>query len=88
MLEPPETLLGYKVYTTPYLNNSGGLAASGKIAVLFGDFQKFIIGQRGQMTFRPLYEIHALQDLSTYLMLERVDAVLTDDSAIAALKLK
>lgn len=88
MLESPETLLGYRVYTTPYLNSAGGLAASGKIAVLFGDFQKFIIGQRGQMTFRPLYEIHALQDLSTYLMLERVDAVLTDDSAIAALKLK
>ena len=87
MLESPETLLGYRVYTTPYLN-SANAAASGKIVVLFGDFQKFIIGQRGQMTFRPLFEIHALQDLSTYLMLERVDAVLTDDSAIAALKLK
>ena len=88
MLESPETLLGYRVYTTPYLTSAGGLAASGKVAILFGDFQKFIIGQRGNFNFKPLYELLALNDLSAYILTSRVDCVLTDTNAIAALKLK
>ena len=85
MLESPETLLGYRVYTTPYLN-SANAAASGKIVVLFGDFSKFIIGQRGNFNFKPLYEILALNDLSAYILTSRVDCVLTDTNAIAGLK--
>ena len=88
MLESPETLLGYRVYTTPYLTSAGGLAASGKIIVLFGDFSKFIIGQRGNFNFKPLYELLALNDLSAYILTSRVDCVLTDTNAIAGLKLK
>lgn len=80
----PSKLFGYSVYTSANMPE----IASGNIAVLFGDFSKFIIGQRGNLTFRPLYEIHALQDLSTYIMLERVDTVLTDTSAIVGLKIK
>ena len=84
MLEAPETLLGYKVYTSPNVPQ----AASGNLAILFGDFTKFIIGQRGNLTFRPLYEINAMSDVSTYLMTSRVDCILTDNTAITALKLR
>lgn len=80
----PSKLFGYSVYTSPNVPT----IASGNLAVIFGDFSKFLIGQRGNLTFRPLYEIHALQDLSTYIMLERVDTVITDTNAIVGLKIK
>lgn len=78
--EPP-TLLGFPVY------GSGFMPAieSGKIPILFGDFTRFIIGQRGEMVFKPLRELHALQDLTTFLMIERVDGVLSDMQAIRGL---
>ena len=81
--EPP-TLLGYPVYTSEYLPE----IASGDVAVLFGDFQKFVIGQRGEMIFKPLHELHALQDLTTFLMIERIDGVLSDSLAVAGLKIR
>ena len=80
----PSSLFGYPVYTSPNVPT----IASGNLAVLFGDFSKFVIGQRGNMVFRPLYEIMATQDLSVYLMIERVDCVVTDTTAIVGLKIK
>ena len=80
----PDRLLGYPVYTSAYLPE----IASGNIAVLFGDFQKFVIGDRGEKVFRPLHELHALQDLTTFLMIERVDGVLSDSLAVVGLKIR
>ena len=80
--EPP-TILGYPVYTSEFVPQ----IASGNIAVLFGDFSRFIIGQRGEMIFKPLHELHALQDLTTFLMIERIDGVLSDSQAIHGLKI-
>lgn len=81
-LNEPSTLLGFPVYTSEFMPN----IASGKIPVIFGDFSKYIIGLRGEMIFKPLYELHALQDLTSYLMIERVDAVLSDKFAMKGLK--
>lgn len=81
--EPP-LLFGYPVYSSEFLPE----IASGKIAVLFGDFRRFIVGQRGEMTFKPLRELHALQDLSTFLLIERVDGVIADSQAIRGLKVQ
>lgn len=80
----PATLLGYPVHASEYLPG----IISGNIPVLFGDFTRFIIGQRGEMVFKPLHELHALQDLSTFLLIERVDGVLTDAQAIRGLKIQ
>ena len=80
----PSTLLGYPVYTSGFMPTT----ASGKIPVLFGDFSKFIIGQRGEMIFKPLRELHALQDLTSFLLIERVDGVLSDKFAIRGLKVR
>ena len=81
--EPP-TLLGYPVYTSEYLPE----ISSGNIAVLFGDFQKFIIGQRGELIFRPLHELKALSDESAFLLIERIDGVVSDAQAICGLKIR
>lgn len=86
--EPP-VILGYPVYTTPYLNNNNDSVGitDKKPIILFGDFSKFIIGNRGNFVFKPLYELLALNDLSAYILTARVDCVLTDTDAIAGLKL-
>ena len=83
-LNEPPTILGFPVYTSEYMPS----IASGKIPVLFGDFSKYIIGQRGELRFKPLYELHALQDMTSYLMIERVDAVLADRYAIRGIKMR
>lgn len=80
----PNRLLGYPVYSSEYLPS----IAAGSVPLLFGDFTKFIIGQRGELSFKPLFELHALRDLTTYLMIERIDGVLTDGKAIRGLKIK
>lgn len=85
--EPPR-LFGYPVYTSANIPSVDDRSASGKIVVLFGDFSRYLIAQRGEMTFKPLYELHALRDLSTYLMILRVDATILDNSAIVGLKLR
>lgn len=78
--EPPK-LLGAPVYTSPFMPH----ISSGNIPVLFGDFKAFVIGERGQRIFKPLRELHALSDLTTFLMIERVDSILTDHKAVKGL---
>jgi HK97 family phage major capsid protein len=78
--EPPK-LLGAPVYTSPFMPT----ASSHNIPVLFGDFNAFVIGERGQKIFKPLRELHALSDITTFLMIERVDSILTDHKAVKGL---
>ena len=80
----PDRLLGYPVYSSEFMPNIAG----GSIPIIFGDFTRFIVGQRGEIFFKPLFELHALRDLSTFLMIERVDGILTDSHAIRGLKIK
>lgn len=81
----PERLFGKPLYTSPYMPT----LASGNIIALYGDFKDFyLIGERGQRIFKPLREIFAMSDQTAFLMLERVDAKLTNLSAVKALKLK
>lgn len=79
--EPPR-LLGAPVYSSPFMPT----AQSAKIAVLYGDFKDyFVIGERGQKVVKPLRELYAMSDLTAFLMLERIDAVLTDTQAVKGL---
>ena len=81
----PERLLGYPVYTSAFVP----AATSGNVSVLFGDFSCFNIGQRGSgITIKPLRELYALQDITAFLGVERVDGVLTDKAALRGLKMK
>ena len=81
----PERLFGKPLYTSPYMPT----LASGNIIALYGDFKDYyLIGERGQRIFKPLRELYAMSDQTGFLMLERVDAKLTNLSAIKALKLK
>lgn len=82
--EEPNFLLGYPIYTTPYFPP----AVSGNPVILFGDFSRFVIGDRAERTFRPLRELLALSDQTAFLMIERVDCVLTDRHAIRGLKIR
>ena len=80
----PDKILGYNVYTSNYLPP----AESGNVPILFGDFSAFVIGDRGNRQFRPLRELYALSDKTAFLMLERVDCILTDRHAIRGLKIR
>lgn len=82
--EPPQ-LLGYPVYSSGFMPQ---YASNAKIAA-FGNFQQgYVIGDRSQRTFKPLFEVLALSDLSAFLMIERVDGRLVDKNAIKLLTLR
>lgn len=80
----PSKLLGQPIYTSPYMPAPD----SGKTCVLYGDFNYYVIAERGQRTCRALHELFALQDISAFIMLERIDGKLTDKNAIRGLKIK
>lgn len=80
--EPP-LLLGSPIFSSPFLPP----ATTGNIPMLYGDFSYFKIGERGTRTMRALRETRALEDLTVFLMVERVDGVLVDKAAVKGLKL-
>lgn len=81
----PARLFGYPVYTSPFMPTM----ESGNVIALFGDFQDYyLIGERGQRVFKPLRELFAMSDQTAFLMIERIDAKLTNLEAVKALKLK
>lgn len=82
--EEPDKLLGYPIHSTPFMP----AAISGNPAILFGDFSRVAIAERGNRVFRPLRELLALSDQSAFLMIERVDCALLDSSAIRGLKIR
>lgn len=81
--EPPQ-LLGHRVYTSSFMPPT----ASGNTCVLFGDFSRVVIGERGNRQVRPLRELYAMSDKTAFLMLERVDVALTDRHAIRGLAIR
>lgn len=78
----PARLLGSPIYSSPYVPSDGN-----KPLILYGDFSRYYIAERGQRAIKALREIHALQDLTTFLMIERVDGKLIDKNAIKGLKI-
>lgn len=80
----PDRLLGYPVYTSAYFPT----VEAGKPAVAFGDFSYYNIGDRGTRSFQELRELHAPQWSTGFLMVERVDGVLTLPEAVRVLKIK
>jgi HK97 family phage major capsid protein len=84
----PATILGRPVYTTSYLPvYTGANSEVGNIPILFGDFSRYFVADRGERAVKALREIFALQDLTAFLMIERVDGILTDLNAVRGLKL-
>lgn len=80
----PELLCGYRVYTTPFMPQ----IASGNIALVFGNFRYFYIAERGQRTFRELRELFAANDITGFLMTERLDSRIIQKNAFRGLKIK
>ena len=80
----PDKLLGFPVYTSAFMPQF----AKGAVIAAFGDFQRYYIADRAVRTFKPLHELYALNDISAFLMIERVDGKLADNSAIKLLTLK
>lgn len=79
-----DRLLGYPIYTTPYFPT----AQSGEFAIAFGDFSYYQVADRGTRTVNELRELYAIQDISAFVMFERVDGVLIQNEAVRALKIK
>ena len=80
----PDRLLGYPIYTTPYMP----LAQSGNFALAFGDFSYYNIADRGARVFQRLDELYAANGMTGFLLKERVDGILVDNSAVRALQIK
>ena len=80
----PDRLLGYPLYSTPYMPK----AESGELAVAFGDFSYYNIADRGTRTVKELRELFAVQDVSAFMMIQRVDGVLVQNEAVRALQIK
>jgi len=82
--EPPR-LLGFPVFSSSYMPQYAG----GATIAAFGNFkQGYIIGDRSARTFKALYEVLALSDISAFIAIERIDGRLVDKKAIKLLKLR
>ncbi|MBQ4403307.1 MAG: phage major capsid protein [Selenomonadaceae bacterium] len=80
----PDRLLGYPLYSTPYMPTP----QSGNFALAFGDFSYYNIADRGSRVFQRLEELFAGNGMTGFLLKERVDGMLIDNSAVRGLKIK
>lgn len=76
-------LLDYDVYVSKYLDS----VASGSKPVLYGDFSRFIIGDRGKRTLKRLEEKYADYGQVGFIMAERTDGLLTLPEAVKSLEI-
>lgn len=79
-----DRLLGYKIYTSAY----APVATSGAAVIAFGDMSYYQIADRGQRTFKELRELFMTNDMTGFLLLERVDGLLILPEAVRVLKIK
>ena len=82
--DEPDKLLGYPIYTSPYAPS----IAAGTAVIAFGDMSYYNIGDRGTRTIQELRELFAGNDMTGYVMKERVDGVLVLPEAVKVLKIK
>ena len=80
----PDRLLGYPVYTSAYVPT----LAAGNPFMAFGDFSYYFIGDRETRSIRRLNELFAGNDLTGFMLVERVDGVLVNREAVQILKVK
>lgn len=80
----PDTLLGYKVYTSAYVPTVG----AGNPVIAFGDFSYYNIGDRGSRSFAELKELFAGNGMVGFVAKERVDGRLILPEAVKILKMK
>lgn len=80
----PDRLLGYPVYTSPYVP----AIAAGQPVVGFGDFSFVNIADRGTRSFATLTELYAMSGQVAFKATERVDSRLILPEAVQILKMK
>ena len=79
-----ETLLGKRIYTSPYMPEIG----AGKKTVLFGDLKFYWVGDRQGVSFKRLNERYADSGQIGFLATKRVDGKLVLPEAIKVLQQK
>ena len=80
----PDKLLGYPLYTSPY----APIVESGALAVAFGDFKNYWIGDRAGRTVQRLNELYATNGQIGYVATERVDGKVILPEGIQLLQMK
>ena len=80
----PDRLLGYEIYTSPYVP----IMAAGALTVAFGDFKNYWIGDRAGRTVQRLNELYATNGQIGYVATERVDGKVILPEGIQLLKMK
>ena len=80
----PDRLLGYPLYTSPYVPQ----VKAGALAVAFGDFKNYWIADRAGRTVQRLNELYATNGQIGYVATERVDGKVILPEAIQLLQMK
>lgn len=80
----PDKLLGYDLYTSPYVPTM----ESSAYTVAFGDFQNYWIGDRAGRTVQRLNELYATNGQIGYVATERVDGKVILAEGIQLLQMK
>ena len=63
-------------------------AESGNKPILYGDFDYFVIGDRGRRSIKRLNEVYADRGQVGFQVTQRVDSVLLDKKAIKCLQVQ
>ena len=80
----PDKLLGYDLYTSPYVPTM----AAGAYTVAFGDFRNYWIADRAGRTVQRLNELYATNGQVGFVATERVDGKVILPEGIQLLKMK
>ncbi|WP_027868865.1 phage major capsid protein [Eubacterium sp. AB3007] len=80
----PDRLLGYELYTSPYVPT----VEAGALAIAFGDFKNYWIGDRQGRTVQRLNELYATNGQIGYISAERVDGKMIMPEGVKLLKMK
>ncbi len=80
----PDRLLGYELYTSPYVP----VAAAGALTVAFGDFKNYWIADRSGRTVQRLNELYSTNGQVGFVATERVDGKVILPEGIQLLKMK
>ena len=80
----PDKLLGYDIYTSPYVP----VMAAGAYAIAYGDFQNYWIADRTGRTVQRLNELYSTNGQVGFVATERVDGKIILPEGIQLLKMK
>ena len=80
----PDRLLGYELYTSPYVP----AAAANALAIAFGDFKNYWIADRAGRTVQRLNELYSVNGQVGFIATERVDGKVILPEGIKLLKMK